>query len=147
MEQPPAPKPAPAQSQLFDASALVNLLVSRGSAALDLMRGNDILDLTLYEVGNAVWKLCTLRGKISPAEADSLLGALVRTAMDHMNLIRISRVDHMSISGLARAERLSYYDAAYLSAARERKRELVTDDVRLTTVASKFINVKRSSDL
>ncbi len=132
---------------MFDASALVNLLVSRGSSALDLARGNDILDLTIYEAGNALWKLSTLHHKISAAEADSLHSALIQTATDHMNVISVSELDHLSVANLARAERVSYYDAAYVSAARARKCELVTDDARLAKVASKFMKVNRSTDL
>ena len=135
------------QLRLFDASALVNLLVSRGSSALDLARGNEVLDLTIYEAGNAIWKLSTLHHKISAEEADSLHSALIQTATEHMNIIRVSELDHLSVAGLARAERLSYYDAAYVSAARDRKCELITDDARLAKVASKFLKVKKSSDL
>ncbi len=134
-------------ARLFDASALVNLLVSRGSSALDLARGNDILDLTIYEAGNALWKLSTLQHKLSAEEADSLQSTLIQTATHHMNVIRVSELDHLSVANLARAERMSYYDAAYVSAARDRKRELITDDTRLGRVASKFLNVKKSTDL
>jgi predicted nucleic acid-binding protein len=135
------------QSRLFDASALVNLLVSQGSSALDLARGNDILDLTIYEAGNALWKLSTLHTKMSAAEADSLQSALIQTVTDHMNVITVSELDHTSIANLARTERLSYYDAAYVWAARDRKSELITDDARLARAASKFVKVRKSSDL
>ncbi|WP_153801433.1 hypothetical protein [Hyperthermus butylicus] len=40
---------------LFDASALLNII--RGSVdPLAVLEGGYLLDLTLYEVGNAVWK-------------------------------------------------------------------------------------------
>ena len=97
--------------------------------------------------GNALRKLSTLRDKLTTAEADSLQIALVRTAKKHMNLIKVSEVDHLSIASLARSERISYYDAAYVQAARDRKRELVTDDAPLAKVASKFLKVKGSADL
>jgi hypothetical protein len=42
---------------------------------------------------------------------------------------------------------VSYYDAAYVSAARDRKCELVTDDARLARVASKFLKVIKSTEL
>lgn len=132
---------------MFDASAIVNLLLTQGSSALDSAKGNDVLDLTLYEVGNALWKLSTLRGKISAAEADSLQSVLVRTATSHMNLVRVSEVDHISVSRLARTEKISYYDASYISAAVEKKREIITDDARLAKIASKFVSVKGSSEL
>lgn len=134
-------------SALFDASALVNLLVSRGGVALELARGNDILDLTIYEAGNALWKLSILRKEISTTEADSLLSTLLRTATEHMYVVKVSDIDHMSVASLARSERVSYYDAAYISATRERKRQLVTDDARLAAIGSRFVKVKRSADL
>ena len=136
-----------ARLRLFDASALVNLMVTRGGSALEVAKGNDVLDLTLYEGGNALWKLSTLLGKISTEDADSLLRVMARTAVHHMNLIRVSELDHLSIAGMARAERVTYYDAAYVTAARERDRELVTDDARLASVASKFLRVVSSTEL
>ena len=132
---------------LFDASAIINLLVSKGGAGLDIARGNDILDLTVYEAGNALWKLSVLQHKISSAEADSLLGALLRVGLDRMNMVRVSGLDHAAISSLARTERVSYYDASYVRAAIERKCDLVTDDLRLSRMASKLVTVKGSTDL
>jgi predicted nucleic acid-binding protein len=146
MEKPPL-SPSPQTLLLFDASAIVNLLISKGSVGLDIARGNDILDLTVYEAGNALWKLSVLHRKISSAEADSLLSALLRTGLDRMNLVRVSELDHASILNLARTERVSYYDASYVHAAIERKRDLVTDDLRLSRIASKFVSVKGSTGL
>jgi len=139
--------PRPSQSRLFDASALVNLLISRGGSALDAARGSSTLDLALYEAGNALWKLSTLHHNLSPAEADSLHGALVRMALNHMNLIGVSELDHPSVSKLARAERITYYDAAYICAAKDRRCELITDDGRLARAARSFLVVKDSSAL
>jgi predicted nucleic acid-binding protein len=64
-----------------------------------------------------------------------------------MNLVKVSELDHASISNLARTERISYFDASYAHAAIEKKRDLVTDDLRLSRVASKFVSVKGSMDL
>jgi predicted nucleic acid-binding protein len=134
-------------SSLFDASALVNLLVSRGSGAFEIVRGNDVLDLTIYEAGNALWKLSTLRKEISPAQADALLKTLLRTMREQMRLVRVTDIDHMSVASLARSERISYYDAAYISAAKEGNQQLITDDERLASVGSRFVRVKPSADL
>ena len=51
--------------RVFDASALLNIIRLLGSEALPYLRGNNILTLALYEVGNALWKEATLLGKIS----------------------------------------------------------------------------------
>ena len=49
---------------LLDASALLNIIVSRGQKALDVVRGHFVLDLTSYEAGNTLWRLSVLSEQI-----------------------------------------------------------------------------------
>ena len=105
------PKFQTSSASLFDASAIVNLLISQGGRIIDIVTGNWTLDLTVYEVGNAVWKLNTIKSKITSAEADNLLRNLLDIVADRIRLISSSEIDHLSTIRIAREEKLSYYDA------------------------------------
>ena len=58
---------------VFDASALLNLIRNHGQDALEYLRGNYVLTLTPYEVGNALWKEAVLLNRVSIDEALLLL--------------------------------------------------------------------------
>lgn len=131
---------------LVDASALVNLVVSRGPKALGLLKNNSILDLTLYEAGNSLWKLSSVRKLIATDDAKLALEAVRRLA-DYMEIISVLEFDHASVFESAKKERISFYDAAYLNAAAKGKMLLVTDDKRLARVASRYVETSGSSSL
>jgi predicted nucleic acid-binding protein len=57
----------------YDSSALLNLIRSAGGDAVEYSRGNYILTLTPYEVGNALWKETTLLNRLSMDEALALI--------------------------------------------------------------------------
>ena len=139
------PKFQTSSASLFDASAIVNLLISQGGRIIDIVTGNWTLDLTVYEVGNAVWKLNTIKSKITSAEADNLLRNLLDIVADRIRLISSSEIDHLSTIRIAREEKLSYYDATYLSIAMTRNLLLVTDHRRLYNSAKKYVKVLTSS--
>lgn len=141
------PKFQTSSASLFDASAIVNLLISQGGRIIDIVTGNWTLDLTVYEVGNAVWKLNTIKSKITSAEADNLLRNLLDIVADRIRLISSSEIDHLSTIRIAREEKLGYYDAIYLSIAMTRNLLLVTDDRRLYNSAKKYVKVLTSSHL
>jgi predicted nucleic acid-binding protein len=131
---------------LFDASALVNVVVSRAEASIDITRGHGILDLTLYETGNALWKLGTIHRRLSVEEASSLLAVTAKLSK-HMTVLSASEADLPLILSMAFRERASFYDSAYVHLARERALELITDDSRLMKIASKYVKTRGSADL
>lgn len=51
--------------RLYDTSALLNLLLNKGSKSLSVLSGQAVLDLTTYELGNSIWKLSYLQKKIT----------------------------------------------------------------------------------
>ncbi len=137
--------PSPSK-YLFDASALVNLIVSRAGEALDAARGHDILDMTVYEAGNSLWKLNVVHKQLDAEGAASLL-LVVEKLSKHMEVLGASELGLASVLGLAIRERMSFYDAAYLHAAKERGLELITDDAKLKKVASRFVKTRSSSEI
>lgn len=119
---------------LFDASALTNLLVLAGGKTLDVVRGGSILDLTPYEVGNAVWRMYKLSKRMSREQMIALLNVGVRV-MARMDTIRCSSDDFQRTVEVAVAKGLTFYDAAYLYVAGKWHLPLVTDDLKLAKAA------------
>jgi predicted nucleic acid-binding protein len=131
---------------IFDASAVVNLLLARGSKALPRTKNNFALDLTGYEVGNAIWRLCLLEKRIPRSEASELLTAV----LDFLNLLQLivlEELDPNRILDFAISRRLTFYDASYLVAAQTRHLTLVTDDEDLSNAAKEYVGTKRSGQI
>ena len=110
---------------IFDSSALLNIVRVLGADALGYLRGNYVLTLTFYEVGNALWKEATLLGRITAEEAATLLNLLSNTCR-MLNIV--APKDPLKALKLACALKITCYDSAYVTVAYERNATLVTDD-------------------
>jgi len=92
---------------LLDASALLNIIVSRGQKALDVVRGHFVLDLTSYEAGNTLWRLSVLQNKLTIEAVDSTLEVLARL-MEQTKEMNVRNMDLVSIMNVARNERTDF---------------------------------------
>jgi len=108
---------------LLDASAVYPLLLELGEKFVDYAHKFLVLDLTVYEIGNTLLKEFK-RGYISNLRA---VAELFDEAFNYVNLIR-DYVDIPEILELAINENLTFYDAAYIYAARQLGVKLVTED-------------------
>jgi predicted nucleic acid-binding protein len=125
---------------LFDSSAIITLVES---SKLDELLEGWTIDLAFYELGNAVWKQVHLYRTLSMDEAKIALDALV-SVFDKMR--KVQELEPLSTLVIAVTERLSYYDAAYLQAAVDKKMILVTDDKTLRQVGGKYVNTVTSRE-
>lgn len=132
--------------QLFDASSFINILVGRGGEAVSLLKGKYVLDLTIYEIGNALWRMHVLQKKLGLGAAKKLMVATTRL-IGWVNILSISGLDLVEIMEIAVDEATTFYDAAYVVACKLKKLTLITDDAKLAEMASTYINVKSSKDL
>lgn len=125
-------------SLLFDASSILLLVRELGERAPDILLNSSTLSLAYYEVGNAVWKECFLLKRLDVEKAARLLAA-VFAIMREMDVIGLGD-EKFGVTVLDAAGRLNvtYYDAAYLVAAQQHSRILVTDDEKLRTAAEKM---------
>lgn len=119
--------------RLYDTSALLNLLLNKGSKSLSILSGQAVLDLTMYELGNSIWKISYLQNKITKTEACSLLDVClkVRSSMKVLNIKGIEETVKELSSNLGQ----SFYDSAYLAVAKKHNLDLVTDDKKLLKTA------------
>ncbi|MEM3085235.1 MAG: type II toxin-antitoxin system VapC family toxin [Nitrososphaerales archaeon] len=132
------------KGRLFDASAVVNIMVNRGSEATKFLKNHRILDLTIYEVGNSIWKLCYLE-KITYDEACKFLRLFLSLAQ-HMTILSIDGIEE-NVKKHSVEKGLTFYDASYVAVSENQNLLLVTDDDGLAKVASKHGKVMTSDDL
>lgn len=121
---------------LFDASAIMVITKNHPEEAVAQLKDNHLLDLTIYELGNTIWKINRLlnnpdkRTALESMEQVYELTALMKThaAQD--------RQTHIAIMENAFQNNLTYYDSAYLTTAQREKYTLVTEDKQLQKAAN-----------
>ena len=112
---------------LFDASALLNLVRRLGEESLKILEENYILTLTIYEVGNALWRETRLLRRLTIDEAEAIMRAII-TPIEFMQVIELQ--DPIEVLRISNEIEITFYDAAYVVAALRRGLILVTDDRR-----------------
>lgn len=132
------------KDRLYDTSALVNTMIKDGSAS-KLLRSQSILDLTIYEMGNVIWKLAYLQKKITSQQACKILESFLLLRQT-MHVLEITGMEE-EIKNLSMDTGLTFYDSAYVVAAKQTGLVLVTDDASLAKVAAKHTTVMSSEDI
>lgn len=135
---------------LFDTSAIILLTKNYPSKAPILLDGGFLLDLTIYEVGNVIWKVNKL---IDKSGISSALNAFTQIfyLISVMDTVRVEGLDEFnSVMEIAFNYDLTFYDTSYLHVAQKMGIPLVTEDNRLFKRASeagiKCFNVKELVD-
>jgi len=126
---------------LFDSSSIINLCSER---KIERLLDGCTLNLAFYELGNAVWKQVYLHKTLTQEEGGIALAALT-DAYEQMRELFVE--DASSILNIAIGEGLTYYDASYVHAAIKNEAILVTDDRKLRTTASKYVETSTSEEL
>jgi predicted nucleic acid-binding protein len=123
--------------RLFDASAILLLAKNHPEQASTILENQLRLDLTLYEIGNAVWKINKLINKSTKQVA---LEA-VEQAYDMVALMDVRRVeggeDVVEVMDIAYENGLTFYDSCYLYVASKTGTSLVSEDKDIVRAAKK----------
>ena len=123
--------------KLFDTSAIMLLTKNHPHEAPILLKQEHLLDLTLYELGNTIWKINKLYKKPNKNTAlESLEQVYCLTALMNKHEIK-NKQAYISIMDNAFQNNLTYYDSAYLTTAQQHKLTLVTEDKQLEKAARK----------
>lgn len=133
------------RDRLFDTSALFNVMIKNGSNALKLLKSQSILDLTIYESGNVIWKLAYVKKNITSKQACKILESFL-LLRPNMHVLEIAGMEE-KIKNLSIDTGLTFYDSAYVVVAKQSGLVLVTDDALLAKVASKHLTVMGSEDI
>jgi len=128
--------------RLLDTSALINLLKGE---RLRYLSDAMILDLTVYEALNFVWKELYLLKKIDENTALRLTRAL-KKIFDTLEILSIRGYEEKTLE-LAIKHGITVYDASYIAIAAEKGLILVTDDYELSKAASSYVKVLNSLNL
>ena len=124
---------------LLDASYVLEAIKCMDEGeALRLFGENCILDLTKYEVGNALWKEHTLHQSMEEEEFREFLSLFGRI-IPQTQVLSVEGKDLPEVADLAAKERITFYDASYVIVAKSRDLPLVTMDAQLRKVASKYV--------
>ena len=113
---------------VLDSSALLNIVRTLGSRALLRIKGSYTLTLTLYEIGNALWKEATLLKRITFSESTYILNTVTQL-LKFLHVVEPRSVE-LTLN-IAYKLRITYYDASYIVVAYELNADLVTDDYKL----------------
>jgi len=108
---------------LLDASAIYPLLIKLREKVIAYADRFLVLDLTIYEVGNTIWKEHR-RGRIKDMKSVSELFKQMFSSIPSLSI----KNEIEEVLNLAIKESLTFYDASYLQAARTYRVKLVTED-------------------
>ncbi len=127
---------------LLDASSFVYALKLK---RVDIIQGNYIQQLTVYEAINAIWKEAHLFGSLSAKEAQELV-EIVAKIFEYLKVLSIHPYE---LDVLKRAMKLglTVYDASYLVLAEKNDLTLLTEDKELKEKAGRRIKVISVKDL
>ena len=126
---------------ILDASALYPLMLALREELFLYLDRLAILDLTVYEVGNALWRECR-KGRIKdPLRAASFFERLLKSVE------RLRVLDIAGVLRLALDRGLTFYDASYAYVAGREKATLVTEDEELRRACPEALNVAKLVEL
>jgi len=126
---------------LLDASVLVPLLLDYGEKLLDIDKVSlCTTDLTIYEIGNSLWKLASLLKTISLEDAIEIIEVLKDFVERKLIVVRFSELDLGGTIKLAVNKELTFYDSAYIIATENLEATLVTEDEELREKAKEYVN-------
>ena len=105
---------------LIDASSLMLLMKAADiPTELDYLRKSYLLDLTFYEVGNAIWKESCLMKFLTKNESEVLRNRL-QTVLARTDRIPSEASNFQKILEISESEKLTFYDSSYLLLQRKR---------------------------
>jgi predicted nucleic acid-binding protein len=105
-----------------------------------------ILDLTKYELGNGIWKEYSLHQAMREEEFHEFIG-LLRNVVDKAGVLTPNGRDLSDVAEIAAKEKITFFDASYITLAKIRKLTLVTEDGQLAKTASTYTKTSMSKHL
>ena len=105
---------------LLDSSVLIPLITDHGYKLLKVRGDNElyILDLTIYEAENALWKLTRLQKQLKLLDAEKLMRIIPELVKnDVISLLKVTDLDITKVVRATIQEGLTFYDSSYLIAA------------------------------
>lgn len=131
------------KSFLIDASSIIVLIRKAGGLSAECLHKSVILDLTFYELGNALWK-DTIIAKFATSVESQALTKLTQNMLTKIEQIKCEVETFQAIFEMAQKEKLSFYDSSYLWVAKQNGLILVTEDKELSVKGQKYVDVRNA---
>jgi predicted nucleic acid-binding protein len=132
---------------LFDASAFIFLIKKANvQTTFQQLQNLLILDLTVYEVGNALLKENRLTKFLTPKEIETL-ERVTQLVLSRTEKILNQNVIIQPIMEIAKTENLSFYDSSYIYFAKQNNVQFVTEDQSLRAKAQKYVQAQTTTTL
>ena len=125
------------RTRLFDASAIIIVAKNHPDKAQPVLEGEYLLDLTSYEVGNALWKINELVDETSKSTALEAVNQ-ASPLLAQMEALKVDGEELGSVMEVAFESGLSFYDSSCLQVAGSIGLTLVTEDANLLRGASRY---------
>ncbi|GAB7019484.1 type II toxin-antitoxin system VapC family toxin [Halostagnicola bangensis] len=121
---------------LFDASSVVEIIIGEHGADVDvsILFDEYMLDLTMYEAANALWKTGLDHDNLTDSELEDAVTILSRLGTE-AQLETVINEKLSTTMDLAQSNGLTFYDAAYLATTERNDLTLVTEDSALRKAA------------
>lgn len=100
------------------------------------LKDSSTLDLAFYEIGNAI--IQERRMGIIDQKAFAALAEVLESLPDIMNVVRFEDLKPMLVLETARQLARTFYDASYVTLAKNNREALVTDDHALAKAAGRI---------
>ena len=125
---------------VLDASVFLPLLLNLGRRFKELSErlSLHVLDLTVYEVCNGLWKESSKLKRIDARTASELCYYSKEVANRCSEVHPISELDVRKVIEIALESGLTFYDSSYLELAKELGAALATEDRELSRVAPEY---------
>lgn len=130
---------------LFDSSSVVELLL-RSENAIAVTFDEHLLELTFFEVGNSIRKLCAAEQERSRDDGAALL-RVVEGLREELSVYTLADVGTERVYQLARDEGQSFYDCAHIAGAEHADATLVTEDGGQRKTTDGYVPVASVTDL
>ena len=111
---------------LFDSSAIFRAIKEN---KIEILNGNYTTELARYELGNIIWKNSVLQEKVSKQESQ-MITKTIKLTLTIMEVLQIAGKEE-EILDIAAEHKITFYDASYAYFAKEKKIQLITEDLRL----------------
>jgi len=111
-----------------------------GDKLYEIAKESAILDLTKYEIGNAILRESKVRGM----DLNNVINAWERL-LRFFNIIAIDKM--VEVQRIALEKGLTFYDASYIYAAEKHSLRLVTEDGELLKSSESAVNLQTMIEL
>jgi predicted nucleic acid-binding protein len=122
---------------LMDASSFFKLLLSPTIDGQNLLENSSITDLTIFEIGNVLWKRKDSILKDMPAERIIALSKVIGNITRDVTTFPITSTEMPAILTVAMDVKTTFYDASYIYMCHREKLSLISEDVELRKKAVK----------